>query len=666
MSVDGWENIPGDVQSAKGRPGAVLETDILIVGSGFGGSVAAARLTEAGRDVVMLERGPWRDTLPAVSMNIRDRIALPRASLWDMITKSLSKFTGRRLTGARGIPVNRRHGMFEVSNHRGLITACTNQVGGGSLAWAGAVSRPLREDYWDDRAEGVSEEIMAPHFERIWNELGVSPLPLSEPGQVNWEKELSDRKWIDFSAGKGAHWAHQIPGNDKKPAYPFGIQRADSQFTGHLSLGCLDGSKASTDSVWLGPAMARGLKLIASCRVTRIRRTDDGYLVYAQRTGGELELQVRCRTLLMGAGTINTLRLLMEAEKRGDLESMPALGQGISGNGDEMALMWNVKAPEQKGIRNGLGAMFHLRHGSRKVVHGFIETDMPRPRWRVLRRLLSPLFNSMLVVSMGPDGSYGQASLVGKRMIIDFDAGSTKANRTGRSENREIAKRLGVKKLLVPKAVTVHLCGGARVGPSATKGVVNGDGECWTNPGLFVVDAAGIPGAPGSPPSYNIAVWASHVAKGITTRDPERNTTTVRGDVSTLLGRPKCRQISALFSVLPHDPERSGDIVGRWQALLLVRVQRRCPRRMRVEIEQVSETLETLKPSSGALPGAVEANAWDGSGLCWQWRGRCSAQLSSEQLADIQFRSLPDSDRMLARIRQHDGPEGWYLMVRAG
>jgi cholesterol oxidase len=666
MSVGGWENIPGGAQPAKGRPSVVLETDVLIIGSGFGGAVAAARLTEAGRDVVMLERGPWRDTLPATSMNVRDRIALPRASLWHMISKSLSTFTGHRLTGARGLPFNRRHGMFELSNHRGLFSACTNQVGGGSLAWAGAVARPLRPDYWDGRAEGVSEEIMAPHFERVWNELEVAPFPLSEPGAVNWAKELSDQDWLDFSAGDGAQWAHRMPGSDKTPTYPLGIQRASSQFTGHLSLGCLDGSKASTDSIWLGPAMARGLKLIASCRVTRIRRTDDGYLVYAQRTGGELELQVRCRSLLMGAGTINTLRLLMEAEKCGDLESMPALGQGISGNGDEMALMWNVKAAKQKGIRNGLGSIFHLRHGSRKLVHGFIETDLPRPRWRILRRLLRPLFNSMLVVSMGPDGSYGQAGLVGRRMVIHFDAGSTKANRTGRSENREVAKRLGVKALFFPKAVTVHLCGGARVGPSATKGVVNGDGECWTNPGLFVVDAAGIPGAPGSPPSYNIAVWASHVAEGITSREPERNTTVVQADVSALLARAERRQLSALFSMLPHDPDRSGDMVGRWQALLLVRVQSRCPRRMRVEIEQVSETLETLKPSAGALPGAVPASAWDGSGLCWQWRGKCSAQLGSGQLTDIQFRPLPDSDRMLARVRQHDGPEGWYLLVRAG
>jgi len=609
----------------------------------------------------MLERGPWRDTLPAASMNVRDRIALPRASWLQTISKSLSTFIGRRLTGARGFPFNRRHGVFEISNHRGLVSACTNQVGGGSLVWGGAVERPLRPDYWDGQADGVSEEIMAPHFDRVCNELGVASFAPSEPGPVNWAKELDDREWMDFSVDAGASWAHRMPGGGENASCPLGIQRATSQFSGHLSLGCLDGSKASTDSIWLGPAMARGLKLIPSCEVRRIQRTDDGYLVYAQRTSGELELQVRCRNLLMGAGTSNTLRLLMEAEKHGDLESMPALGQGISGNGDEMALLWNVKATEQEETRRGLASMFHLRHGSRDLLHGLIESDLPRPRWRIMRRILRPLLNSLLVVCMGPDGSDGRGSLAGRRLQIDFDAASTPANRTGRSENREVAKRLGLKALFLPKAVTVHLCSGARVGASANEGVVNGDGECWTNPGLFVVDAAALPEAPGRPPSLNIAAWASHVAEGIISRGTERNTTAVRADVSAILARADRRQLSALFSLLTHDPEQSGDMTATWQAHLLVQVRSRCPQRMQVEIEQLSETLNTLKPSAVALAGVVPASAWDGSGLCWQWRG-----MSSGQLTDIQFRPLPDSDRMLARVWQQDGPEGWYLLNRGG
>gem|GEM_PF-158436 len=630
---------------------------MLIIGSGFGGSVAAARLTEAGRDVVLLERGPWRDTLPVASMNVRDRIALPRSSWLQTISKSLSRFIGCRLTGPRGVPLNRRHGTLELNNYRGLVSVCASQVGGGSLVWGGVMLRP--PGFWDGRAEGVSEEIMTPHFDLVSNELEATSFTLSEPGPVNWSKELGDREWIDFSVDADARWAHRMPGEGEKAASPLGIERASSRFAGHLSLGCVDGSKASSDSIWLGPAIARGLKLIASCEVTRIRRTDDGYEVYAQRTGGELELQVRCQNLLMGAGTSNTLRLLMEAEKRGDLESMPALGQGISGNGDELAILWNVKASEQEDVRRGMGSLFHLRRGSRDVVHGFIESDLPRPRWRLLRRLLRPLLNSLIVVSIGPDGSDGQASLVDDRMQIDFDAASSPANQTGRSEHREVAKRLGVKALFFPKAVTAHLCGGARVGASRNEGVVKGNGECWTNPGLFVVDATAIPEATALPPSLNIAAWSSHVADGISRRSAHCGTT-IRADVAALLARANRRQLAALFSLLPYDPEDSEDLVGAWQANLLSRVRGRCARHLQLEIDQFSEVLETLKPPARALPGVVPASAWDGSGLCWQWREK-----NAVQPTDIQFRPLPDAGGMLARVRQDDGPEGWYLLSRA-
>ena len=46
-----------------------INADILVIGSGFGGAVAASVLAEAGLNVTLLERGPWRDTVPVRSMN---------------------------------------------------------------------------------------------------------------------------------------------------------------------------------------------------------------------------------------------------------------------------------------------------------------------------------------------------------------------------------------------------------------------------------------------------------------------------------------------------------------------------------------------------------------------------------------------------------------------
>ena len=61
--------------------------EVVVIGSGFGGSVAAARIAEAGARVILLERGPWWDTVPTRSMNIECRTPLPRG--WRLYTNFL-------------------------------------------------------------------------------------------------------------------------------------------------------------------------------------------------------------------------------------------------------------------------------------------------------------------------------------------------------------------------------------------------------------------------------------------------------------------------------------------------------------------------------------------------------------------------------------------------
>ncbi|HDI3023665.1 TPA: GMC family oxidoreductase, partial [Cronobacter turicensis] len=63
------------------------EVEIVVIGSGFGGAIAAKRLVEAGREVVMLERGPWRDTVPNRSIGCQPLVSLPQG--WKLLTHSL-------------------------------------------------------------------------------------------------------------------------------------------------------------------------------------------------------------------------------------------------------------------------------------------------------------------------------------------------------------------------------------------------------------------------------------------------------------------------------------------------------------------------------------------------------------------------------------------------
>ena len=85
------------------------------------------------------------------------------------------------------------------------------------------------------------------------------------------------------------------------------------------------------------------MTLLASCEAISISRSnskDDGYNVVARRTDTGETFLISCEKLILGAGTYNTLRLLFEAQARGALEHMPALGQGISGSRRSTRRRW--------------------------------------------------------------------------------------------------------------------------------------------------------------------------------------------------------------------------------------------------------------------------------------------------------------------------------------
>ena len=94
--------------------------DVLIIGSGFGGSVAASRLADTGMSITVLERGPWRDTKAARNMGIGERSSLPYEwsfyshMLRSMATGRLGKYYAERTRLVGSIPESRRLGCLQL------------------------------------------------------------------------------------------------------------------------------------------------------------------------------------------------------------------------------------------------------------------------------------------------------------------------------------------------------------------------------------------------------------------------------------------------------------------------------------------------------------------------------------------------------------------------
>ena len=115
-------------------------TEAVVIGSGFGGSVTAARLAEAGVRVTVLERGPWWDTVPTRSMGIADRTSFPRGMA--LFLRAVRSVYHPWMPWGR-TRVNRK-GLFEVYFSRGMEVVCASGVGGGSHVYSALHRRPAR------------------------------------------------------------------------------------------------------------------------------------------------------------------------------------------------------------------------------------------------------------------------------------------------------------------------------------------------------------------------------------------------------------------------------------------------------------------------------------------------------------------------------------------
>ena len=503
--------------------------DVVIIGSGFGGSVSALRLVEKGYKVAVLEAGRRFDDkdFPKTSWRIHRFLFFPRL-------------------GLKGI--QRIHALPDV-----LILAGAG-VGGGSLVYANTLYRPpdtyFKDPQWSKITDWSAE--LDPWYDQASRMLGVSENPLRSPSDeamYQVAKEMG-REHTFTLAPLGIHFGK--PGEEVDD--PFfggkGPRRRGCTHCGECMTGCRHNAKNTLPKNYLGLAEDAGARVFAETTVTGLSQSANGWIIDARKSGSWLggRRAFTADQVIVACGTYNTLKLLHRMKSSGSLSRIsPTLGDLARTNSESLtaAVMKRGESDYSQGA--AITSSFFpderthvepVRYGKGSNLMGLLQTVMTdgekashrRRRWivnvlrhpRTLLRIMDVRkWSERSVIALVMQNVDSAITVRAKRGMLGFRLTSKNdslhpnatyipaANEVARS----IARRNGGVPAghvgdLVSAPFTAHFVGGCVIGEDESKGVIDPYHRVWNYPTLHVIDGSTLTANLGVNPSLTITAQA--------------------------------------------------------------------------------------------------------------------------------------------------------------
>jgi cholesterol oxidase len=555
-----------------------LDYDAVVVGSGFGGSLVARRLAEAGWDVCVLERGQWHapGTFPQTAAEVK-------RSFWD--------------------PSHDLYGLFDVWSFRGLAAVVSSGMGGGSLIYANVITPPpegwLRVDGPAGGPWPVDERKLERHFEAVRELLKPEPYPLDEPFASSPKTKAfldaaeraalaGERPPLAVQFRDGEHRVGARLPFDKPSDNHHGVQRFTCEMVGECDLGCNAGAKHSLDLAILSALERRpNVHLRDLAEVRGLRALEKGFAVDwldhshsidDSRMAPTAET-VTCARLILCAGTLGTALLLLRSRLEFPGLSQ-AVGRHFSANGDYLAFAADCGPARAQDGANGAGESpitawrgpvitasargadrmnggdgpgFHLQDGGfpswagwlglvaglrrdagliaagvRSMIEGPEIGDPHQNLGFALSKFVDDGGERVLpLLSLGRDTPDGRLHLRAGRLDLDWRKYESAAlYERAEASGRLVAEALGgryVDPLRFLRPITVHPLGGCAMSHDPGTGVVDPDLCVHNVPGLSVADGSVLPGPVGINPAMTIAALADRHGEFLVSRGrPER------------------------------------------------------------------------------------------------------------------------------------------------
>lgn len=502
--------LPRTAFAARSVPTRELRRPVVVLGTGFGGSVTALRLAQAGVRVTMLERGRrWavgqKGTFPGVgTMDYR--------AIWLGSGSSV-------VPGLRPLSDRRKYvGLVEAIQGRGIVVACGAAVGGGSLPYHGMSVQP-RGDLF---AQVMPAALDYEEFDREFYPRAAAMLKISAMPQdvLDSKRYSASRRWQEFVAKAGLPAAKPLPMTVDWDAVRREIRGETRPWfsSGDVLFGVNGPGKHSLDTNYIPAAEATGnVELLELHHVQDISRDRRGRWVLAinriNHNGTVLErITLTADALFLGAGSPNTSKLLVNAAGRDTITGLPdAVGSKWGTNGD---LIVGRVLPAPMG---GLG-------GPASVAS--CDWDNPEGPVTVLYAPvpIAPGANSsayMQTVAMFIPDKLGKWVYDGRKddAIVELPGAlRTPAAAAAHRRLDQVARAagaIGTVDLTAALPNTFHALGGATIGT-----VCDDYGRVLGQKGLYVTDGALIPGSTAcANPSLTIAALAERNAKAVIKQD---------------------------------------------------------------------------------------------------------------------------------------------------
>ncbi|MEU9141244.1 GMC family oxidoreductase [Streptomyces sp. NPDC048404] len=526
--------------------------DVVVVGSGFGGSVTALRLTEKGYRVGVLEAGRrfTRDTLPKNSWDIRNYLWAPRLGMYG---------------------IQRIHLLGNV-----MVLAGAG-VGGGSLNYANTLYVPPKPFFEDPQWKDITdwEQELKPYYDQARRMLGVRLNPTMTPSDVHL-KAAAERMGVGdtfhmapvgvfFGDGQDADGsAGAKPGQEVADPYFGGAGPSRKACTecGECMTGCRHGAKNTLNENYLHLAEKAGA--VVHPMTTVVSVTDDsrgGYAVQTLPTDDRRKGRGRtftARRVVLAAGTYGTQTLLHRMKAGGQLPHLSKrLGELTRTNSEALvgaqtddrryrkahgtpradftrgvAITSSIHPDEDTHIEpvrygkgsNAMGGMSILQvpyaEGSSRVAGWFVNAarhpllvlrSLSNRRWseRTIIGLVMQSLDNSLTTYLKPKGA-GKGLLTARQghgapNPKQIEAASRAASVLAEEINGFPGSNVGE---LMGTPLTAHFLGGCPIGAGPEEGVIDPYHRLHGHPGISVVDGAAVSANLGVNPSLTITAQA--------------------------------------------------------------------------------------------------------------------------------------------------------------